>query len=113
MIKKEKVTKDNVVKFPSKLTDLEKEIDGSMRHAFILGEEDMPKMIEGRGNFLQESTQKALNYFEEKIRTDPAIQSVLNQYIEKLESIESNGNISSLKARSGDIVAKIKIAKEI
>ena len=27
MIKKEKVTKDNVVKFPSKLTDLEKEIE--------------------------------------------------------------------------------------
>jgi len=44
---------------------LEKEIDGSKRHAFLLGEEDMPKMIEGRGNFLTESTQKALNYFEE------------------------------------------------
>ena len=44
---------------------LEKEIDGSKRHAFLLGEEDMPKMIEGRGNFLAESTQKALNYFEE------------------------------------------------
>ena len=27
MIKKEKVTKDNIVKFPSKLTDLEKEIE--------------------------------------------------------------------------------------
>ena len=27
MIKKEKVTKDNVVKFPSKLTDIEKEIE--------------------------------------------------------------------------------------
>ena len=27
MIKKEKITKDNIVKFPSKLTDLEKEIE--------------------------------------------------------------------------------------
>ena len=27
MIKKEKVSKDNIVKFPSKLTDLEKEIE--------------------------------------------------------------------------------------
>ena len=29
MIKKEKITKDNIVKFPSKLTDLEKEIEAS------------------------------------------------------------------------------------
>ena len=28
MIKKDKVAKDNVVKFPSKLTDIEKEIEG-------------------------------------------------------------------------------------
>ena len=27
MIKKEKITKDNIVKFPSKLTDLEKQIE--------------------------------------------------------------------------------------
>ena len=27
MIKKEKITKDNIVKFPSKLSDLEKEIE--------------------------------------------------------------------------------------
>ena len=27
MIKKEKISKDNIVKFPSKLTDLEKEIE--------------------------------------------------------------------------------------
>ena len=27
MIKKEKIAKDNIVKFPSKLTDLEKEIE--------------------------------------------------------------------------------------
>ena len=27
MIKKEKIVKDNIVKFPSKLTDLEKEIE--------------------------------------------------------------------------------------
>ncbi len=27
MIKKERVTKDNILKFPSKLTDLEKEIE--------------------------------------------------------------------------------------
>ena len=27
MIKKEKVSKDNIVKFPSKLTDLEREIE--------------------------------------------------------------------------------------
>ena len=30
MIKKEKITKDNIVKFPSKLTDLEKEIEASV-----------------------------------------------------------------------------------
>ena len=29
MIKKQKVSKDNIVKFPSKLTDLEKEIDST------------------------------------------------------------------------------------
>ena len=28
MIKKQKVNKDNVVKFPSKLTEIEKEIEG-------------------------------------------------------------------------------------
>ena len=44
---------------------LEKEIDRNKKHAFILGEEDMPKMIEGRGDFLVKSTQKALKYFDE------------------------------------------------
>jgi alkaline phosphatase len=43
---------------------MEKEIDGNKKHAFILGEEDMPKMIEGRGDFLVKSTQKALTYFD-------------------------------------------------
>ena len=69
------------------------------------------KLTEARLGLLSEDIEEqsiSLNYFEENIRTDPAIQSVLNQYIEKLESIESNSNISSLKARSGEIVAKIK-----
>ena len=69
------------------------------------------KLTEARLGLLSEDIEEqsiSLNYFEENIRTDPAIQSVLHQYIEKLESIESNSNISSLKARSGEIVAKIK-----
>tara|TARA_X000001036_G_scaffold222798_1_gene208521 strand:+ start:5363 stop:6526 length:1164 start_codon:yes stop_codon:yes gene_type:complete len=44
---------------------LVQKIDKSKRHGFILGEEDMPKMIEGRGDFLMKSTQIALSYFED------------------------------------------------
>ena len=44
---------------------LVQKIDKSKRHGFILGEEDMPKIIEGRGDFLMKSTQIALSYFED------------------------------------------------
>ena len=43
---------------------IDQKIDRSRRHAFLLGQEEMLKMIEGRGNFLEKSTQKALSYFE-------------------------------------------------
>ena len=44
---------------------INQKIDRSKRHAFLLGQEDMPKMIDGRGDFLVKSTQKALSFFEE------------------------------------------------
>ena len=44
---------------------IDQKIDRSKRHAFLLGQEEMLKMIEGRGNFLEKSTQKALSYFED------------------------------------------------
>ncbi len=44
---------------------IDQKIDRGKRHAFLLGQEEMPKMIEGRGNFLEKSTQKALSYFED------------------------------------------------
>ena len=43
----------------------DQKIDRSKRHAFFLGQEEMLKMIEGRGNFLVKSTQKAVSYFED------------------------------------------------
>ena len=44
---------------------IDQKIDRSKRHAFLLGQEEMLKMIEGRGNFLEKSTQKAISYFED------------------------------------------------
>ena len=43
----------------------DQKIDRSKRHAFFLGQEEMLKMIEGRGNFLVKSAQKAVSYFED------------------------------------------------
>ena len=44
---------------------IDQKIDRYKKHAFLLGQEDMPTMIEGRGDFLVKSTQKAFSFFEE------------------------------------------------
>ena len=45
-------------------TELSSSLEVNKKYGFLLADEGMPKMIEGRGPFLSEATQLALNYFE-------------------------------------------------
>lgn len=42
------------------------ELDGNKRYGFLLAPDGMPKILEGRGNFLPNATSLALEYFRKK-----------------------------------------------
>ena len=91
MIKKEKITKDNIVKFPSKLTDLEKEIEAVVFAAAepldidtieskITKKGSVPKSLE---KLQQEYSQRGINLvcIKDKwsFRTSPNLSNIMSQ----------------------------------
>ena len=90
MIKKEKVTKDNVVKFPSKLTDLEKEIEAIIfAAAEPLDVDTIESKISKKGSILksleklqQEYSVRGINLvcIKDKwsFRTSPKLSSIMS-----------------------------------
>ena len=91
MIKKEKITKDNIVKFPSKLTDLEKEIEAVIfAAAEPLDVDTIESKITKKGNVAksleklqQEYSQRGINLvcIKEKwsFRTSPNLSKIMLQ----------------------------------
>ena len=91
MIKKEKITKDNVVKFPSKLTDLEKEIEAVIfAAAEPLDVDTIESKISKKANVAklleklqQEYSNRGINLvcIKEKwsFRTSPKVSSLMTQ----------------------------------
>ena len=91
MIKKEKITKDNIVKFPSKLTDLEKEIEAVIfAAAEPLDVDTIESKITKKGSVTksleklkQEYTQRGINLvcIKEKwsFRTSPNLSKIMSQ----------------------------------
>ena len=109
MIKKEKITKDNVVKFPSKLTDLEKEIEAVIfAAAEPLDVDTIESKISKKANVAklleklqQEYSNRGINLvcIKEKwsFRTSPKVSSLMTQEktVEKKIISCSNRNISN------------------
>ena len=91
MIKKEKITKDNIVKFPSKLTDLEKEIEAVIfAAAEPLDIDTIESKITKKGSvakslekLLQEYSQRGINLvcIKDKwsFRTSPNLSNIMSQ----------------------------------
>ena len=91
MIKKEKITKDNIVKFPSKLTDLEKEIEAIIfAAAEPLDIDTIESKISKKGNVTksieklqQEYSQRGINLvcIKDKwsFRTSPNLSKIMSQ----------------------------------
>ncbi len=91
MIKKEKVTKDNIVKFPSKLTDLEKEIEAVIfAAAEPLDIDTIESKITKKGSVAksleklqQEYSQRGINLvcIKDKwsFRTSPNLSNIMSQ----------------------------------
>ena len=91
MIKKEKITKDNIVKFPSKLTDLEKEIEAVIfAAAEPLDVDTIESKITKKGSatkslekLQQEYSQRGINLvcIKDKwsFRTSPNLSNIMSQ----------------------------------
>jgi segregation and condensation protein B len=91
MIKKEKITKDNIVKFPSKLTDLEKEIEAVIfAAAEPLDVDTIENKITKKGSITkslvklqQEYNQRGINLICIKnkwsFRTSPNLSNIMSQ----------------------------------
>ena len=91
MIKKEKITKDNIVKFPSKLTDLEKEIEAVIfAAAEPLDIDTIESKITKKGSVAksleklqQEYSQRGINLvcIKDKwsFRTSPNLSNIMSQ----------------------------------
>ena len=91
MIKKEKITKDNIVKFPSKLTDLEKEIEAVIfAAAEPLDIDTIESKITKKGSVAksleklqQEYSQRGINLvcIKDKwsFRTSPKLSNIMSQ----------------------------------
>ena len=91
MIKKQKVSKDNVVKFPSKLTDLEKEIEGVIfAAAEPLDVDTIESKISKKANVAKSLEKLQLEYSNRGInlvciknkwsfRTSPKLSSLMTQ----------------------------------
>ena len=91
MIKKQKITKDNIVKFPSKLTDLEKEIEAVIfAAAEPLDIDTIESKITKKGSVAksleklqQEYSQRGINliFIKDKwsFRTSPNLSNIMSQ----------------------------------
>ena len=91
MIKKEKITKDNVVKFPSKLTDIEKEIEAVIfAAAEPLDIDTIESKITKKGSVVKSLEKLQQEYFQRGInlvcikdkwsfRTSPNLSNIMSQ----------------------------------
>ena len=91
MIKKEKITKDNIVKFPSKLTDLEKEIEAVIfAAAEPLDIDTIESKITKKGSIVKSLEKLQLEYSQRGInlvcikdkwsfRTSPNLSNIMSQ----------------------------------
>ena len=91
MIKKEKITKNNIVKFPSKLTDLEKEIEAVIfAAAEPLDIETIESKITKKG-----SASKSL----EKLQQEYATRGINLVCIKDKWSFRTSPNLSSIMSQ--------------
>ena len=102
MIKKEKITKDNIVKFPSKLTDLEKEIEAVI---FAAAEPLDVDTIESKLS-KKVNIEKSL----EKLRIEYSNRGINLVCISKKWSFRTSPNLSSLMSQEKTVEKKLSRA---
>ena len=102
MIKKEKITKNNIVKFPSKLTDLEKEIEAVIfAAAEPLDIETIESKITKKG-----SASKSL----EKLQQEYATRGINLVCIKDKWSFRTSPNLSSIMSQEKTVEKKLSRA---
>ena len=102
MIKKEKITKDNVVKFPSKLTDLEKEIEAVVfAAAEPLDEDTIQSKVTKKGDVV-----KSL----EKLKQEYALRGINLVCIKDKWSFRTSPNLSNIMLQEKMVEKKLSRA---
>ena len=102
MIKKEKATKNNVVKFPSKLTDLEKEIEAVIfAAAEPLDVDTIESKVSKKGNVI-----KSL----EKLQNEYAVRGINLVCIKDKWSFRTSANLSSIMTQEKTVEKKLSRA---
>ena len=102
MIKKEKATKNNVVKFPSKLTDLEKEIEAVIfAAAEPLDIDTIENKVSKKGSVI-----KSL----EKLQNEYAVRGINLVCIKEKWSFRTSANLSSIMIQEKTVEKKLSRA---
>ena len=102
MIKKEKATKNNVVKFPSKLTDLEKEIEAVIFAAVEpLDIDTIESKVSKKGNVI-----KSL----EKLQNEYAVRGINLVCIKDKWSFRTSANLSNIMTQEKTVEKKLSRA---
>ena len=102
MIKKEKISKDNIVKFPSKLTDLEKEIEAVIfAAAEPLDVDTIESKVTKRG-----SATKAL----EKLQKEYSKRGINLVCIKEKWSFRTSPNLSNIMSKESTVEKKLSKA---
>ena len=102
MIKKEKATKNNVVKFPSKLTDLEKEIEAVIfAAAEPLDIDTIESKVSKKGSVI-----KSL----EKLQNEYAVRGINLVCIKDKWSFRTSANLSSIMTQEKTVEKKLSRA---
>ncbi len=102
MIKKEKATKNNVVKFPSKLTDLEKEIEAVIfAAAESLDIDTIESKVSKKGSVI-----KSL----EKLQNEYAVRGINLVCIKDKWSFRTSANLSSIMTQEKTVEKKLSRA---
>ena len=102
MIKKEKITKDNIVKFPSKLSDLEKEIEAVIfAAAEPLDVDTIENKVTKKGNI-----SKSL----EKLQQEYSIRGINLVCIKEKWSFRTSPNLSNIMSQERTVEKKLSRA---
>ena len=102
MIKKEKITKNNIVKFPSKLTDLEKEIEAVVfAAAEPLDEDTIQSKVTKKGDVV-----KSL----EKLKQEYALRGINLVCIKDKWSFRTSPNLSNIMLQEKMVEKKLSRA---